>query len=297
MTSSTDDGPLAVIGLGAMGLPVALRLAETREVRGYDVSPDRVALAAAGSVVAVASAVDACRDATVVLLAVRDGAQLHEVLFGDGGFAPSLAQGAVVIVTSTVGVRAVQEVATLLHADGVELVDAPMSGGPARARNGDLLVVVGASEVALATARPVLEQMATTLRVVGPRPGDGQALKTVNQLLCGVHIAAAAEALALAQGMGLDPTTVLPLLGAGAAESFMLGDRGPRMVEALEGAEPEVRSRLDIFVKDLGIVQDAARAHHVSTPLAAIAEQLFRLGETRGYGTLDDSALIRLLTS
>ncbi|MBW4041471.1 MAG: NAD(P)-dependent oxidoreductase [Acidobacteria bacterium] len=297
MTSSTQEGPVAVIGLGAMGLPVALRIAETRDVRGYDVSAERVALAASGGIAAAASAVDACRDATVVLLAVRDGAQLHDVLFGEHGFAPSLSRGSVVIVTSTVGVRAVQEVASRLEADGVELVDAPMSGGPVRARNGDLLVVVGASDAALATARPVLARMATTLSVVGRRAGDGQALKTVNQLLCGVHIAAAAEALALARGMGLDPAAVLPLLGAGAAESFMLGDRGPRMVEALEGGEPEVRSRLDIFVKDLGIVQDAARAHHVSTPLAAIAEQLFRLGEAHGYGTLDDSALVRLLTS
>jgi 3-hydroxyisobutyrate dehydrogenase len=130
---------------------------------------------------------------------------------------------------------------------------------------------------------------------VGDRPGDGQALKTVNQLLCGVHIAAAAEALALADSLGLDRERTLEALTAGAANSFMLGNRGPRALQAYDDGGAEVLSRLDIFVKDMGIVGDSARAAHLSTPVAAAAEQLFLLGEAQGLGGLDDSAVIRVV--
>jgi 3-hydroxyisobutyrate dehydrogenase len=120
-------------------------------------------------------------------------------------------------------------------------------------------------------------------------------MKTVNQLLCGVHIAAGAEALALARALGLDPAAALETLGAGAAESFMLGDRGPRMLQAYDDGGAEVRSRLDIFVKDMGIVTGAAKAVHLATPVAAAAEQLFLLGEARGLAASDDSAVITVV--
>jgi 3-hydroxyisobutyrate dehydrogenase len=137
--------------------------------------------------------------------------------------------------------------------------------------------------------------MASTLKRVGPRPGDGQCMKTVNQLLCGVHIAAAAEALALARALGLDPAAALETLGAGAAASFMLGDRGPRMLRAYDEGGAEVRSRLDIFVKDMGIVTTAARGVGVSTPLAAAAEQVYLLGQAHGMAACDDSSVITVL--
>ncbi|MGH3388396.1 MAG: NAD-binding protein, partial [Actinomadura sp.] len=120
----------------------------------------------------------------------------------------------------------------------------------------------------------------------------------INQLLAGVHIAAAAEAVALARGLGLDPSVVVDSLSQGAAGSFMLADRGPRMVEAYaaETAEPEVRSRLDIFVKDMAIVTGVARAAHVPVPLAAAAEQLYVLGERAGLAARDDSSIVTLLS-
>jgi 3-hydroxyisobutyrate dehydrogenase len=178
---------------------------------------------------------------------------------------------------------------------GVDLVDAPLSGGPVRAGNGDLLVVVGAPESAIERARPVLDLLASTLTVVGDRVGDGQALKTVNQLLCGIHIAAAAEALALADALGLDRARTLDALTAGAAGSFMLGDRGRRMLEAYDGEGAPVLSRLDIFVKDMGIVGRAAREVALATPVAAAAEQLFLLGQAMGLEAADDSSVIRVL--
>jgi len=288
---------VAVLGLGAMGLPMALRLAERFSVRGFDLSAERTALATKGGLEVFDTARAAAKGADVVLIAVRNGEQLKQVLFDEEtGIASVLSSGASVVMTSTVGVNAVKEVASLLRDSGVHFVDAPLSGGPARARTGDMLVVVGATAEALVQTQSLLETLASTLSVVGPHAGDGQAFKTVNQLLCGIHIAAAAEALALAEGLGLNAANTLDLLNSGAAASFMLANRGPRMVEALEGLEPEVLSRLDIFVKDLGIVADAARLNNVPTPLAAAAEQMFRIGGTRGHGAEDDATVIKVIT-
>jgi 3-hydroxyisobutyrate dehydrogenase len=174
-------------------------------------------------------------------------------------------------------------------------VDAPISGGPARAGSGDLLIVVGASNDALTAVRPVLDHLASTLTIVGPRPGDGQALKAINQLLAGIHIAAAAEAIALARGLELDPAVVISALSKGAAGSFMFADRGPRMLQASTGGA-EVRSRVDIFVKDTGIVTSVGRACHVPLPLAAAAEQLYLIAEAAGLGAHDDSSVVTILS-
>ncbi|SDS08647.1 NAD(P)-dependent oxidoreductase [Agrococcus carbonis] len=286
---------VAVIGLGAMGLPMATRLAQRFDVRGFDLAQARIDLAAEQGVAPAANAADAVTGAEAVLVAVRTGEQLRDLLFGETGLASHLADGAVVILTSTVGTSGIDDIAARLAESGASLVDAPLSGGPVRAGEGDLLIVVGAEPAALEVARPVLEQLASTLSIVGDRPGDGQALKTVNQLLCGVHIAAAAEALALADALGLDRERTLEALTAGAANSFMLGNRGPRALQAYDEEGAEVLSRLDIFVKDLGIVGDAARQHHLAVPVAAAAEQLFLLGEAQGLGALDDSAVIRVV--
>ncbi|WP_210480863.1 NAD(P)-dependent oxidoreductase [Naasia sp. SYSU D00948] len=286
---------IAVLGLGAMGLPMATRLAGEFPVRGFDINPARLDLAADAGIVRCDSAAEATDGSDAVLLAVRDSAQLEDVLFGDSGIAPSLGAGAIVILTSTVGTDGLAGVVSRLGELGVDLVDAPLSGGPARAGAGDLLIVVGATPEALAKAQPILDRLASTLTVVGDRPGDGQALKTVNQLLCGVHIAAAAEALALADALGLDTDRTLEALGAGAAASFMLMNRGPRALQAYDPEGAEVLSRLDIFVKDMGIVNKAARAHHLATPVAAAAEGLFLIGEAQGLGERDDSAVIRVI--
>jgi 3-hydroxyisobutyrate dehydrogenase len=285
----------AVLGLGAMGLPMATRLASQLTVHGFDIDAGRLRLAGQSGIRTFDTAASAVDGVDAVLLAVRDAEQLDTVLFGPDGIAPLLKHGAVVILTSTVGVDAVVDVAERLVGLSVDLVDAPLSGGPVRAGNGDLLIVVGASPAARRTAAPVLDLLASTLTVVGDNPGDGQALKTVNQLLCGVHIAAAAEAMALAQALGLDPDATLEALQAGAAASFMLGNRGPRVLQAWDPDGAEVLSRLDIFVKDLGIVTTAARAVSLPTPLAAAAEQLFLQGQAQGHGASDDSAVVRVV--
>lgn len=249
---------VAVLGLGAMGLPMARRLAPVFPVIAFDVDPDRRA-AVPDNAVPAATPADAAADADVVVLAVRDQQQVEAALFGDHGAVATMRPDTVVVLTSTVGPEAARRTAERLTEHRLLFVDAPVSGGPARSGAGDLLIVVGADEIALKAARPVLERLASTLTVVGPHPGDGQSLKTINQLLAGVHIAAAAEAVALARGLGLDAEVVVGALSQGAASSFMLADRGPRMLDAY-GDGAEVRSRLDIFVKDMGIVSDVAGA-------------------------------------
>ncbi len=286
---------VTVVGLGAMGLPMATNLASDFTVRGVDIAEARLALAREAGIDVYTDILAASTGADIVLLAVRNQAQLEEVLFGDAGIAAVLKPGAGVIITSTVGIEAVTSVAPQLGALSIELIDAPVSGGPARAGQGDLLVTVGADDTAYAKALPILEAMSSTLVRVGNTAGKGQAMKTVNQLLCGIHIAAAGEALALANRLGLDEQVALDALMGGAAASFMLGDRGVRMLEAY-GEEPvEVKSRLDIFVKDMGIVTDAARKAGIGVPLAAAAEQEYLAGLVRGMGAEDDSNIIRVI--
>lgn len=296
----TTAAAVAVLGLGAMGLPMAMNLAERFPVRGFDVVAERRALAERAGVVPTGTAAEAVAGADVVLIAVRDRAQLEQLLFGETGIAPHMARGAVVLLTSTVGDAGVRAVAPRLAGAGLRFVDAPVSGGPARAGDGDLLVVVGADDDAWAAAEDILEAMASTLVRVGDAPGDGQAMKTVNQLLCGVHIAAAGEALALARALGLDAEVALKALMSGAASSFMLGDRGPRMLQVYgEDAggphDVEVRATLNTFVKDMGIVSSAAKGAGLSTPVAAAAEQLYLQGAARGLGDRDDSSVITVV--
>ena len=151
---------VAVLGLGAMGLPMATRLAERFTVRGFDPNAERSALGADAGVTAAGSAREAATGADAVLLAVRNHEQLEDALYGDDGVVGVLTPGALVILTSTVGIDAVREVAARLSSEGFHLVDAPISGGPARAGQGDLLVTVGATDEAYAVAQPILDQLA-----------------------------------------------------------------------------------------------------------------------------------------
>jgi len=280
------------IGLGAMGAPMAACVARAgHQVLAYDIDPGRAQSLAADGVKAASTVSQAAHGAEVLAVMVATPAQVEAVLYGDDPAAAALPPGSVVLVMATVGPAAVQDWATRLATQGLHLVDAPVSGGVARAAAGDLLIMVAGPETTLLMVWPVLDAMARTAPMVGSAPGDGQKVKLVNQLLCGVHIAAAAEALAFAEALGLDPATCYEVLRHGAAASFMFDDRGRRMVEGTE----QVNSALDIFVKDMGLVVDAARDSTYPAPLASAAEQLYLSGRRAGLGRRDDSSVIEIL--
>jgi 3-hydroxyisobutyrate dehydrogenase len=280
------------IGLGAMGHPMASCAGRAgHEVTAYDIDPGRAASLAGDGVKSASTIAEAATGAEVLVLMVATPAQVESVLFGEDPAAPALEPGAVVMVMATVGPAPLQQWADRLAGQNVEIVDAPVSGGVRRAVTGDLLVMVGGSDSAVQRARPVLDAIAGHAPVVGSTPGDGQKVKLVNQLLCGVHIAVAAEALAYAEAMGLDAAATFEVIRGGAAASFMLDDRGERMV----GPSDEVKSALDLFVKDMGLVIDAARSNSFPAPLATAAEQLYLAGHRAGLGRRDDSSVIEIL--
>ncbi|WP_291826702.1 NAD(P)-dependent oxidoreductase [Bosea sp. (in: a-proteobacteria)] len=280
---------IAFIGLGAMGAPMAENLVKRQfRVTGFDMRASaREALVAAGGH-AAESAAAAAADAEVMVLMVVNAAQARAVLFEAGGLA-ALAPGAVVILMATCPPGEVEAIAAEVVKSGRRFVDAPVSGGVVGARAATLSIMVGAPDETMALARPMLEALGDKVFHVGQKPGQGATVKTVNQLLCGVHIAVAAEALSLAEKAGIDGRLLFEIMGGSAASSWMLRDRGPRMHEA----EPAVTSAVDIFVKDLSIVLDAGRAARTALPLAAAAHQMFLATSGLGHGGRDDSQVVR----
>ena len=272
------------IGVGAIGLPMALRIQGAgNAVTGVDVSDAVIANAKSNGIETVRqfSAAPAA-DAVVVMVATPDQ------LAGLVGQVGKAVQGQLWIIMSTVGPQSVREQGEALRHAGARVVDAPVTGGVARARTGELVIFAAGSPADVESATPLLESMGT-VRVTGERLGDGQSIKVVNQHLCSVHIAAAAEALNLARLLGLDPSAVLKLVEKGAAGSWMLSDRGPRM---LAGTDVEVTSAINIFVKDSGLVASAGETCGAQLPLLAVAHERFCRAADAGLGLRDDSRVI-----
>ncbi|MBA2813691.1 NAD(P)-dependent oxidoreductase [Streptomyces sp. KM273126] len=282
---------VAFVGVGAMGMPMARLVMRRHPVTVFDPDSARTAeLAAEGACVA-GSAAEAVRGADTAVVMVATPAQLEQALFGEDGVHAGLAARTTVVLMSSVGVDCVVDAGLRLEALGARVVDAPVTGGAVRAVTGELTVLAGAAPEVLDEVRPLLELMAARIAHCGDRVGDGQAVKLVNQLLCSVHLAAAGEALQFARALGLDPEQVLATIESGAASSFMLSDRGPRMLK--DGTTP-VRSAIDIFVKDSSLVLAAAREAGAVTPLTEQAAELFSRASHQGLGRDDDSSVIRM---
>jgi 3-hydroxyisobutyrate dehydrogenase-like beta-hydroxyacid dehydrogenase len=280
------------IGLGAMGAPMAKRIVSA----GFDLSVFDVRYENADPLVEqgarrTLSPRDAAEGAKALVLMVVNSEQVEEVLFGEDGAAETLSPESAVVVMSTVGPEAVRGIEERLAEHRVRLLDAPVSGGVARAERGDLLIMAGGPADLFDEVRHLLAAMGSTVAHCGGSVGDGQSVKLVNQLLCGVHIAAAGEALAYAEALGLDPRSVFETVRHGAANSFMLEDRGERM---LEREFVPAKSALDIFVKDMGLVREAAGEQDFRTPLADAAHGLYEEGSSLGLGEEDDSGVVRV---
>ncbi len=283
---------VAFIGLGAMGAPMSACIKSAGfDLAVHDKRPESADTLVEKGARSAASPAEAANGVDAIVLMVVNAEQAEQALFGEAGAAETLAPGTAVVLMSTVGPGPVRALDGRLAENGFRLLDAPVSGGVARAEKGDLLIMAGGPTDLFEELRPVLEAMGSTVVHCGPAAGDGQSVKLVNQLLCGVHIAAAGEALAYAEALGLDPRAVFETIRHGAANSFMLEDRGERMLERLF---LPAKSAMDIFVKDMGLVREAAKENGFDTPLSNAAHALYEAGSSRGLGREDDSGIVRV---
>lgn len=282
----TTHSPAVFVGLGAIGTPMSQRLADAGfRVTGVDPFEAARERAVAAGIDAVASIADAPAEGPVVVM-VATPDQL-DALVAEATEA-SVAAGRTWVLMSTVGPDAVRRAGAALTSAGARVVDAPVTGGVARATTGELIIFASGAEADLAEVADLLAPLGA-VRVVGAELGQGQSVKVVNQHLCSVHIVAAAEALALGEALGLDKADVLDLIGGGAAGSWMLADRGPRM---LQGADAPVTSTIGIFVKDSGLVADAAATVGAEVPVLAAARERYLLAASAGLERRDDSSVI-----
>ncbi len=282
---------VAVVGLGSMGMGAALNLlAKGFDVTGCDLgaAPRQEFAAAGGRAVASPEALPDAIEALVVF--VVNATQAEAVLFGAAGALPRLRPGGVVLCCTTLAPDIAVRLAARVAEAGRLLLDAPVSGGAGAARAGTMGVMASGPPAAFERAAAVLDAIAGKVWRLGDAPGVGSTVKMVNQLLAGVHIAAAAEALALGIRAGADPRTLFEVIDASAGGSWMWRNRVPHI---LAGDDTPL-SAVNIFVKDLGIVLDQARALTFPLPLAATAHQLFLAAAAAGHGGRDDAFVIRV---
>jgi 3-hydroxyisobutyrate dehydrogenase-like beta-hydroxyacid dehydrogenase len=282
---------VAVIGLGTMGMGAALNLhRKGHAVTGCELRESaRAAFAAEGGAV-VASPAELPADLDAVVVFVITAAQTEQVLFGDAGCLAKLAKGAVILCCATIAPEAARGLETRITEAGFLMLDSPVSGGKLGAEAGTMTVMASGSEAAFAKAGPVLDAISTKVWRLGDAIGVGSTVKMVNQLLAGVHIAVAGEAMALGIRAGADPKTLFEVISASAGSSWMWQNRVPHI---LAGDDTPL-SAVNIFVKDLGIVLDQARALTFPLPLAAAAHQLFLAAAANGQGAKDDAFVIRV---
>lgn len=291
MLQQSSRSAVGVIGLGAMGMGIANALLEAGlAVIGCDVSASARDTFVAHGGRSVAAPAELANDCEVVLLVVVNADQVDTVLFGERGLAEALRPGSLVMLCATVAPSYAVTLGERLAEMGLELLDAPISGGAAKAREGRLSVMSSGREAAYAKGHEALEAMAETVHRLGDAPGAGSSVKLVNQLLAGVHIAAAAEGMALGLRMGIDPQQLYEVITRSAGNSWMFENRVPHILQG----DYTPLSAVDIFVKDLNIVHQTGRDLRLSMPLAASALQQFTAASGAGLGSEDDTAVIKV---
>jgi 3-hydroxyisobutyrate dehydrogenase len=288
------DCTLGVVGLGSMGFGAASSAVRRgMPTWGLDTRAEaRDRFAAAGG-----RATDSLRElashCNVVQLLVVNAAQTEQVLFGNGdddaGLANLLEPGSVVIASATVDPALPPQWEARLETQGLWLIDGPVSGGAKKAADGEMTVMASGKPEAFAVADPALAAVAGKVYRLGERAGIGSTVKMVNQHLAGVHIAAACEAMALGMRAGADPRQLYEVICNSAGSSWMFQNRVPHILDG----DYTPLSAVDIFVKDLGIVLDAARKLRFPLPLAAAAHQLYLATSAAGHGGEDDAAVVK----
>jgi L-threonate 2-dehydrogenase len=287
MTAET----IGVIGLGAMGRGMAQSLRRAGfDVAACDARPGVAEAFAAEGGVACGTAAEVGARCGVVVSVVVNAAQTEQVLFGADGAAAAMAPGSVFVMCSTVDPKGSVALEQRLAERGLLYLDAPISGGAAKAASGQMTMMTAGRPEAYARAGRALDAMAAHVYRLGDRAGNGSKVKIINQLLAGVHIAAAAEAMALGLREGVDAAALYEVITHSAGNSWMFENR---MAHVLAGDYTPL-SAVDIFVKDLGLVLDTARASKFPLPLTATAHQMFMQASTAGHAQEDDSAVIKI---
>ena len=286
---AATPGAVGIVGVGAMGGAMARCLLR----KGYrvivrDIVATRVDALAALGAVAAASAADVARQADLVLTVVVDSEQTDDVLFGPAGIAAGAARGALVAMCSTVAPDYAAGLPARLAPHDIGVIDAPISGGPRRAEEGTLSMMAAGAPAALARALPVLKTVASRLFRAGARAGDGSAMKIVNNMLAGINLAAAAEAMALAERMGMDLQLVHDVICASSGGSWIFADRMPRAI----AGDYAPLAAAKILTKDVGLALAAAAAAGVPAALAQAAHRVFAGTVALGHGEADDAAVI-----
>lgn len=284
---------VAVIGLGSMGMGAAkscIRAGLT--TYGIDLSAaarDELALAGAKGVADQPALFAECLDA--VLLLVVNAAQVRQILF-EQGLASQLRPGTGVMVSATIAAADAKAIAAQLADLELLMLDAPVSGGATKALAGEMTIMASGSEAAFKRLQPVLDATAAKVYRIGDEPGLGATVKIIHQLLAGVHIAVGAEAMALAARAGIPLDLMYDVVTHAAGNSWMFENRMQHVV----AGDYTPTSMVDIFVKDLGLVADTARALHFPLPLASTALNMFTSASNAGYGREDDSAVIKIFS-
>jgi 3-hydroxyisobutyrate dehydrogenase len=282
---------IGVIGLGAMGLGMAGSLRRAGwTVHVCDLRAEVASAFAADGGVACATPAELAAHCEVVVSVVVNAAQTEQVLFGSGGAAAAMRPGSLFIMCSTVDPNWSVALEARLEALGLHYLDAPISGGAAKAASGQMTMMTAGRPEAYAKAGGALEAMAAHVYRLGERAGNGSKVKIINQLLAGVHIAAAAEAMALGLREGVDAAALYEVITHSAGNSWMFENRMPHVL----AGDYTPLSAVDIFVKDLGLVLDTARASKFPLPLSATAHQMFMQASSAGHGREDDAAVIKI---
>ncbi len=285
---------VCVIGLGSMGFGIAASLLRDGfDVVGCDVSAEARARFEALGGRSAGLPIDAARGANAVISVVVNAVQTEAVLFGETGALVDMARGGTVLSCATMSPEAARDFERRAQALDLLYIDAPISGGATRAAAGELTIMASGAPDAFDTVRPVLDCIATKVYELGDKAGVGAAFKIVNQLLAGVHIAAACEAVTFAKAMDLDIAKVYEVISASAGNSWMFENRVPHILEG----DYSPRSAVDIFTKDLGIVSDIARGLKFPTPIASTALQMFVMTAAAGMGRDDDASVARMIAN
>lgn len=281
---------IGVVGLGSMGVGIACSAVRAGyETWGHDINPDAVAAFHAqggqpGGLHAAAPSLDA------LLVVVLNAAQTEAVLCGTEGLMTQMRPGAVILSCATVPPAFARRMEAEAQDHGLLYLDAPISGGAAKAAQGQLTIMASGRPDAFDAARPVLDAIAAQVFTLGDHAGPGSAMKSVNQMLAGIHIAAMGEALTFGMTQGVDPETFLDVISRSAGTSWMLENRAPHVI----AGDYAPRSSVDIWPKDLGIVLDIARDTRFAAPLTAAAMQQFLAASGMGHGAEDDSAVAKV---